>query len=180
MPKLSQADFNLYLRCKQMYIRWTESAEEASAGAELVVEAILEDLQVSTSLEGTWKSTSLECTLKVPRKYRIHMTLVWYSLYYKIVVKPSLDLINKRLPLTQMDVDMCVCAGWSAECGVSNAMAMACIVSLNSNVKESKNWKWWKVKRDLFARIDSAAPPSTILASNTSRWVLDRKPPDKF
>ena len=26
-----------------------------------------------------------------------------------------------------------------------------------------------KVKRDLFARIDAAAPPSTILASNTSR-----------
>ena len=26
--------------------RWTESAEEASSGAELVVEAILEDLQV--------------------------------------------------------------------------------------------------------------------------------------
>ena len=51
--KLSQADFNLYLRCKQMYTRWTESAEEASAGAELVVEAILEDLQVSVSLEGT-------------------------------------------------------------------------------------------------------------------------------
>ena len=115
-PKLSQADFNqrIVIQSDVLPTRWTESAEEASAGAELVVEAILEDLQVSTSLEGTWKSTSLECTLKVPRKYRIHMTLVWYSLYYKIVVKPSLDLINKRRPLTQMDVDMCVCVGWGS------------------------------------------------------------------
>jgi len=31
-------------------VRWTESAEEASSGAELVVEAILEDLQVKRDL----------------------------------------------------------------------------------------------------------------------------------
>ena len=42
-----------------------ESAEEASAGADLVVEAILEDLQVSTSLE---------FTLKVPEKDQIPFT----------------------------------------------------------------------------------------------------------
>ena len=53
LPKLSQADFNQRIQADVLPTRWTESAEEASAGAELVVEAILEDLQVSTSLEGT-------------------------------------------------------------------------------------------------------------------------------
>ena len=49
-----------------MYIRWTESAEEASAGAELVVEAILEDLQVSTSLERTLKVPENPLRFNVP------------------------------------------------------------------------------------------------------------------
>ena len=42
-------DLNVVDVFSQMIIfdqRWVESAEEASAGAELVVEAILEDLQV--------------------------------------------------------------------------------------------------------------------------------------
>ena len=47
--------------------RWVESAEEASAGAELVVEAILEDLQVFFRAHTQRKY--LGSIWKVPEKY---------------------------------------------------------------------------------------------------------------
>ena len=47
--------------------RWVESAEEASAGAELVVEAILEDLQVF--FDAHMQRKYLGSIWKVPEKY---------------------------------------------------------------------------------------------------------------
>ena len=43
------------------------------------------------------------------------------------------------------------------------------LLSLSLNIFANQRLIELKVKRDLFARIDAAAPSSTILASNTSR-----------
>ena len=43
------------------------------------------------------------------------------------------------------------------------------LLSLTLSIFANQRLIELKVKRDLFARIDAAAPPSTILASNTSR-----------
>ena len=43
------------------------------------------------------------------------------------------------------------------------------LLSLTLSIFANQRLIELKVKRDLFARIDAAAPPCTILASNTSR-----------
>ena len=142
--------------------RWTESAEEASSGAELVVEAILEDLQVR----------SFEALVDVVFVAVDGGGVVAVDGGGVVVVAILEDLQVRSfeaLVVVDGDVGGVVVEAALEDIQVSSLDFLIFLLSLSLRIFANQGLIELKVKRDLFARIDAAAPSSTILASNTSR-----------